>query len=177
MDYYVGEIRLFAGNYAPEGWAFCDGSLLTILGHEALYSLIGTRFGGDGSKTFALPNLAGRLPVGVGTPIAPLTQSYPLGTAGGSATVTLAENQLPPHSHHMMASREAADTTAPAGAVPADPSDSFNMYIAYQETAKMVAFPDNALGTAGQSGAHNNIMPCLAIRYIIATNGLYPTGN
>ncbi|WP_029010453.1 phage tail protein [Azospirillum halopraeferens] len=178
---YVGEIRLFAGNYAPQDWALCNGQLLTIQGNEALFSLIGTIYGGNGTTNFALPDLRGRLPIGVGAANGTVAQggtsAYSIGQTGGAVTVTLATANLPVHTHTLNASTAAATATSPQGTVLADPSDDFNCYFPYGSTVTNRVMADNALLPAGGNQAHSNVMPTLPLTYIIAVLGLYPDFN
>ncbi len=177
MDNYLGEIRIFAGNYAPEDWAFCNGQLLPISQYQALYSLIGTAFGGDGVSTFGVPNLQGALAIGQGQGTG-LT-NYPRASSGGVATVTLTSDNVPPHTHQMMAYTGPATSATPSGllyaAAPAGttaylPSTSANV------TRRLL--DSNALSWTGWSGgAHSNLMPSLCLSYIIALVGDYPTFN
>lgn len=175
VDSYVGEIRLFAGAVTPANWHDCDGSTLTIVGHEALYALLGTRYGGDGRTTFGLPNLLGRIPVGTGQFLN--GANYVLGAAGGASTVAITEAQMPNHEHALMASQNAATLVDPTGAMLADPSDDFNMYVPYASTQATAVMATDAVNNTGSGGAHDNTMPSTAIRYIISLLGLYPSQN
>ena len=161
---YLGEVRMFAGNFAPVGWALCDGSLLPIAQNEALYSLIGTIYGGDGVSTFALPDLRGR---------APLHKSgtYPIGSKGGVESVTLTSTQMAAHSHAAMASTAAGTASAPANGVWAT-SIYASFSTAQAPTATMSA---QAVTAVGGGQPHDNMMPFVVISYIICTAGLYPT--
>lgn len=176
MDNYLGEIRLFAGSYAPEGWALCNGQLLAIADNEALFSLIGVTYGGDGRTNFAVPNLQCRLPVGAGQ--APGLSNYALGQSGGTPAVALTADQMPAHTHGFNATSAAATTTQPGGAGFATASGDYGTYIADDEAALQRA---NAAGdflhSTGEGKAHSNIMPCLAFNYIIATTGIYPVSD
>ena len=176
-DQYVGEIRMFAGNYAPEGWAFCDGSTLPINGNEALYSLIGVTYGGDGQTNFKLPDLRGRLPVHKGQN-AQTGTTYAMGQQGGVEKVTLTSGQLPAHTHPV---------NAQAGAVPGSLKNPNNAFWATSSTGQYAAStstttvtPDTKLGNqaisaVGGGQAHDNMMPFLTVSFIIALNGLYPS--
>jgi len=176
MDNFLGEIRLFAGPYAPEGWMLCNGQLLTISGYEALFSLIGITYGGDGRTTFAVPNLQCRLPIGAGQ--GPGLSNYVLGQSGGTPAVTLTADQMPSHTHGFNATTADATTMQPGGAVFATASGDYGTYIADSEAGLQRA---NAAGdflhSSGEGMAHSNVMPCLAFNYIIATTGIYPVSD
>lgn len=179
-DQCLGEIRMFAGNNAPDGWAFCNGASLPIAQYANLYSLIGTTYGGDGVTTFNLPDLRGRLPIGVGT--ATTTTVYPLGKTLGTETVTLTEAQMPTHSHTLMASSADASTGSSSSsylAAPVDTDGGTTQDVHYLlPTASVVAtfsFNTNAVEGSGQNYQHNNVMPCFGINFIIALTGVYPS--
>jgi microcystin-dependent protein len=168
-DPYLSEIRMFGGNFAPVGWALCDGSVLNIAENNALYALLGTTYGGDGQTTFGLPDLRSRIPVHTGT-IPTTGTTYTQGQAGGSETVTLMTPQLPVHSHQAMAVAGTGNQTGPLGAVWA--ASASNLYTTAAPNAAMAA---NAVGAAGGSQPHENMMPSLAINFIICTQGIYPS--
>ncbi|CAA7619763.1 Microcystin dependent MdpB family protein [Candidatus Terasakiella magnetica] len=179
MDPYLGEIRLFAGNYAPEGWALCDGGTLPVTGYEALFALIGNIYGGVTGQTFALPDLRGRMVIGTSpTPVPssgpPATSAYALGAHGGTTDVALTPDQLPPHTHGFNATTAAATSLNPLGNLLADPVDTANTYVPYVSTAAMVALNGGAVAPSGNSIPHANMMPSMALTYIIATQGLFP---
>lgn len=163
---YVGEIRVFGGNFAPEGWALCDGRTLAISTNEALYALIGTSYGGDGQSTFALPDLRGRVPIHTGP-------GYTLGQVGGTETVTLTSQNLPVHSHTPSASAANATSADPTGRVWATNND----YRCYSNATPNTSFAPSAIGSAGGSEPHDNMMPFLTVSYIIALEGVYPNFN
>ncbi|GIO56673.1 MULTISPECIES: phage tail protein [Paenibacillus] len=168
-DQYVGEIRMFAGNYPPVGWAFCDGTTLPINGYEALYSLIGTTYGGDGQTNFKLPDLRGRLPVHMGKN--PQTQTtYNLGQQGGTEKVTLTEGQLPQHTHMLNAQSAPGTLSNPSNAFWA--KGSLKQYSTAEPDSAMNAA---AISSEGGGQPHNNMMPFLTVSFIIATEGLYPS--
>ncbi|GFN33781.1 phage tail protein [Paenibacillus xylaniclasticus] len=169
MEPYIGEIRMFAGNFAPSGWHICDGSILPISENEALFSLIGTTYGGDGQTTFALPDLRGRVPVGQGMNSATGT-TYTLGQKAGTETVTLTSNELPAHIHGVVAS-SAVTTSHPQGAVWGT-GDTVQYVAPSTSGAPMLA---SAVSVAGGGQPHDNMMPYLPIGYIIALEGIYPT--
>ena len=166
---YIGEIRMFAGSFAPRGWALCDGQLLAISQNDALFSLLGAIYGGDGRTTFGLPDMRGRIPVHTGT--GPGLSPRQLGARGGAEDVTLNVNQLPPHGHTMQASTGPADSGYPAGRVVAntDPLPIYNTLPA--DTA------ETETGATGGSQNHANMMPFLCINFIIALIGWYPSRN
>jgi microcystin-dependent protein len=166
---YIGEIRIFGGNFAPNGWAFCDGSLLSIPEHDALFSLIGTTYGGDGENTFALPDLRGRLPVHQGT--GPDGANYVIGQQGGAETVTLTADQAPEHSHTMVGSGDIGNQTSPVGHVLAR-SNTLDAYSNRPPNLQMRAASTTPVG-GGQP--HENMQPYLPISFIIALFGVYPT--
>lgn len=166
-DPYVGEIRLFAGNFAPLGWMLCAGQLLPISENETLFNLIGTTYGGDGQQTFALPDLRGRVPMHQGTFIG---TPYQMGEVSGTETVTLQHQHLPAHTHSLIASTAAASGATPAGAVLAATSVA-----SYDSGAATTAMAGTAIGTTGGAQPHDNMAPTLAINYIIAMSGIYPS--
>ena len=168
---FVAEIRIFAGNFAPRGWAFCNGQLLPISQNTALFSLIGTTYGGDGRTTTALPNLQGRTPMhpGRGPGLTPRN----LGQRAGSETVTLSEAQIPQHNHSLRATMVPASTHTPGNTTTLARSARGNSY-------KSGATADSVLDTgallpAGCSQLHNNLQPYLALNFIIALTGLFPS--
>lgn len=169
-DPFIGEVRLFAGNFAPLGWAFCQGQLMAISQNDALFALIGTTYGGDGQTTFALPNLSGRVPLHQGQG-AGLT-SRTIGELGGAEIVTLLTSQIPQHTHAMNASSAAATGTSPSGALLATTSVA-----SYDTAAGSTAMAASAVGNAGGSQPHQNMAPTLALNYIIALEGIFPSRN
>lgn len=166
---FIGEIRLFAGNFAPRGWAFCDGQLLPIAQNQALFSIIGTTYGGDGRTTFALPDLRGRAPIHAGS--GPGLTPRVLGARGGEEQVTLTESQLPQHTHSLMASTAKADTKTPTGEVLGGNTKN------YTAPPTNVDTDISSIGIAGEGQAHNNMQPYLTLNYIIALQGIYPSRN
>lgn len=161
---YVGEIRMFAGNFAPQGWAICNGQLLPIAGNETLFMLLGTTYGGDGENTFALPDLRGRIPVGSGS-------GYTLGQMDGTETVTLTTGQMPAHTHTAHSNSANGTVEQPANAFWA--GSGIRPYGSGAPSIAMGA----AITSAGGSLPHDNMMPFLTITFIIAMTGLYPTQN
>jgi microcystin-dependent protein len=168
-DPFIGEIRMFGFGFAPQGWAQCNGQLLPIADNAALFSLLGTTYGGDGQTTFALPDLRSRVPVGQGQ--GPGLSSYGQGQAGGTETVTLAAAQMPGHTHPVTASTSAADSGQPAGRTLA--RSAGHTYTARPGASTVM----NAamLGHTGGSQPHGNIQPYLAVNFCIATEGIFPS--
>ncbi|HEX5308819.1 MAG TPA: tail fiber protein [Solirubrobacteraceae bacterium] len=169
-DQYVGEIRLFGGNFAPEEWAPCDGRLLQISQYEVLFNLIGTIYGGDGQTTFAVPDLRGRLPLSTGQ--APGQSNYTLGQKGGTEAVTLAAAQYPAHSHHLRASTALGGEASPAGGLLGSCAGTY----LYHESAPTESLNQASIAPSrGGAQPHENRQPFLCVSYIIALNGLYPS--
>ena len=174
MDPYVGEIRIFAGNFAPKDWAICDGSLLQIRQNTALFSLLGTYYGGDGVTTFALPNLQGRVPVSSGQ--GPGLSNYELGQQGGSQTAHLDLTQMPAHTHSAMGNPNAGSVGSPEKAVWAGSGgrgrpSTYAAGVTPPNPTNMNGF---ALAPVGQNSPHNNMSPYLSLNYIIALVGVFP---
>lgn len=161
---YVGEIRMFAGNFAPAGWMFCEGQLLPISENETLFNLIGTTYGGDGQSTFALPDLRGRIPIHQGN-------GFILAETGGAEEITLTVNQIPAHSHPYLVSTASATQNSPAGAVPGN-STSLDLYI--EDTTALNLSP-SAAGPVGGSQPHTNFQPYLCVDFIISLFGIFPS--
>lgn len=166
---FAGEIRMFAGNFAPRGWAFCDGQLLSTSQNDALFSLLGTVYGGDGRTTFGLPDLRGRVPIHAGS--GPGLSPRRLGAKGGTENETLTTNELPSHSHPLQATANLGTSPNPAGAAPAK-SATMDGYIGADPS---VALSANAVTAVGGSRSHTNLMPFLCIHFIIALFGIYPS--
>ncbi|HEV8240825.1 MAG TPA: tail fiber protein [Thermoanaerobaculia bacterium] len=167
MDPFVAEIRIFPFNFAPKGWAWCDGQLLPLSQNTALFSLLGTTYGGNGKSNFALPDLQGRAPMHPGQ--GPGLSLHDLGETGGSETVSLLESEIPSHSHTLRAATSLGDNPNPAG-------NSLARYVnAYQSTLTgLVSMSDNALPPAGGDQPHNNLQPYLTFYFCIALQGVYP---
>jgi microcystin-dependent protein len=165
---FVGEIRIFAWNFAPAGWAMCDGQLMPISENEALFNLIGTTYGGDGQSTFALPDLRGRFAVHQGHGNG--TSSYTLGEQTGTETVTLTVQQLPAHSHAANAAIGGNDLS-PGGHLWSTDADGNTA--AYHDTSNAQMAP-GAIGPVGGSQPHDNMQPFLAITFIISLFGVFP---
>jgi microcystin-dependent protein len=173
MDPYVGEIRMFGGNYAPNGWFFCDGRTLLIAQYEVLYVLIGTTYGGDGQNTFSLPDLRSRIPVHMGTGLNNVP--YIMGQSAGSETTTLSPSNMPAHTHQLTAASSAATTTAPgATTVLADPG---NQVIYSNVRSAPVNMAPASVTPIGGNQPFNKHMPYLAINFIIAWTGIFPPRN
>lgn len=168
---FVGEIMVVPYNFSPNGWAFCDGSLLPISQHTALFSLIGTYYGGDGVTTFALPDLRGRTAIhaGQGNGLSP----YVIGQAGGVESVTLTINQIPAHTHQASGTSDLGASKSPAGNIWASQS----ILDLYSSSGPFVQMAVGALGTAGGSQPHDNMSPYLVLNYVIALQGIYPSMN
>jgi microcystin-dependent protein len=161
---YVGEIRMFGGNFAPAGWMFCEGQLLPISENETLFQLIGTTYGGDGQSTFALPDLRGRIPVHQGN-------GFILAETGGAEEITLTVQQIPSHTHPYLVSTATAAQSAPAGAMPGN-SASVDLYL--EDVTALNLSPQAALATGG-SQPHTNFQPYLCIDFIISLFGIFPS--
>lgn len=163
---FLAEVVMFAGDFAPRGWAECDGQILPINQNQALFSLLGTTYGGDGRTSFGLPDLRGRVP------IHPETRS--LGQKGGNENVVLAANQLAPHHHPVLASSDTATAGPLAGAVHAKPS---NLSKIYADPNNLQPMNDAGVGDAGGGQGHPNMQPFLPLIFIIAISGLFPSRN
>ena len=168
-DPYTGEIRMFAGNFPPSGWAFCDGSTMPIDQNEALFTLIGTTYGGDGQVTFNLPDLRGRVPVHQGQ--GPGLSNYVLGQTGGVESVTLTTQQIPQHTHALLATTSAGTQVNPGGNLLSN-SQGPQPYI--QESPDGNLNPA-AMSPSGGSQPHDNLQPFLAINFILSLFGFFPT--
>ncbi len=168
---FLGEIRMFGFNFTPQGWAPCNGQLLPINQYQALFSLLGTTYGGNGTTTFALPDMQSRVPVGQGQ--GPALSTYAEGQAGGAETVTLTATQMPGHTHPVKASSSAAGSDQPEGRVLA--RSASNIYIAKPDTSTVMNA--HMLGDAGGSLPHDNIQPYLAVNFCIALTGIFPARN
>lgn len=180
---YLSQIIMFGGNYAPKQYALCNGQLLPVQQYAALFSLLGTTYGGNGTANFALPNLQSALPIGFGQ--GPGLSSYGLGQVGGAPQMTLNQNQVPPHQHLMMASTSASATTSSAistTVLPGNPSNITNAFLyANTPTQGPPLIPQTlapgACSTIGSSQPHSNLMPSQCVSFCIALSGVYPTRN
>lgn len=171
MDPTLAQIIMFGGNFAPMSYAFCHGQLMSIAENTALFSLLGTTFGGDGQVTFAVPDLRGRVPVGTGQGNG--LSSFDLGQMGGTETFTLRTNNLPAHNHQLIAFSEAANDAAPAGNLIANTGTDLE----YTNVAPNAAMAASAISITGRGTPITNIQPYLAINFIIAVEGIYPSRN
>jgi microcystin-dependent protein len=167
-DPFVGEVRIFAGSFAPTGWAFCDGQLLPISQNTALFSLLGTAYGGDGLSTFALPDLRGRAPIHAGQ--GPGLTPHSRGEKGGLEVHQLDVAQMPAHTHTMGATAANGTTATPAGGVPARDPAATPQYAA----SANVDLSGTAINPTGGGEPHNNMQPFLCVNYIIALQGVFP---
>ncbi|MCB1573901.1 MAG: tail fiber protein [Dokdonella sp.] len=161
---YVGEIRLFGGNFAPAGWAFCAGQLLPISENETLFQLIGTTYGGDGQSTFGLPDLRGRVPIHTGS-------GFVLAETGGVEEVTLTSTQMPVHSHTCVATSSVASDANPGGNVLAQATT----FDAYQSTPGALAMAAQSVASVGGNQPHSNMQPFLCVSFIISLFGIFPS--
>ena len=168
---FLAEIRIFPFNFAPKGWASCDGQILPLSQNTALFSLLGTTYGGDGKSNFALPNMQGNAPMHPGQ--GPGLSLHDLGETGGSETVTLLQSEIPSHAHAFMASTTASTKPNPAGNALARVSGGATPY-ASPTGAPLVQFSDSALAPTGGSQPHNNMQPYLTLNFCIALQGVYP---
>lgn len=162
---YVGEIRMFSGNFAPAGWMFCDGQLLSISENETLFQLIGTIYGGDGQSTFALPDLRGRVPIHLGN-------SLIIGESGGAEEITLTLNQMPSHSHVPAANSGSGTSTSPVNNVWAAQPALLQYALTGSADINLAA---NTLSNTGGSQPHNNFQPYLCVDFIISLFGIFPS--
>ena len=181
-DGYLGEIRLFAGNFAPRGWHYCDGALLPLADNEALFSLLGTDYGGDGRSTFGLPDFRGRIPVGVGTGTG-LTERW-LGQKGGAETSSLGLDNLPTHTHAVLATDTEGNVQNPTDAIMAlsygQMQQGGSTYTGQnlnftKAPSTIVEMSSKTVGNEGGSTQHNNMQPFLGINYVICLQGQYPS--
>ena len=166
---YVGEIRMFAGNFAPAGWMFCEGQTLPIAENDVLFQLIGTTYGGDGQETFDLPNLQSRIPIHMGT--GPDGTTYQIGEAAGVEQVTLTVQQIPSHTHPLTATKSNGTQINPGGNVLAASTSSLQPYT--QDVAS-VPLNNQSITPAGGSQPHENTQPFLCINFIISLFGVFP---
>jgi microcystin-dependent protein len=176
MEVYIGEIRMFAGNFAPKGFALCNGQILAISQNTALFSILGTTYGGNGQTTFALPNLQGRVPMHAGN--GPGLSPRSLGETGGEETVTLITTQIPMHTHQLNAGSGQGDANTPENNyngvyIDQNTGSGYNTY----STTANVKMNATAIGITGGSQPHDNMPPFQCINYIIALEGIYPSRN
>ena len=161
---YVGEIRMFAGNFAPAGWMLCEGQLLPIVENDTLFNLIGTTYGGDGQNTFALPDLRGRIPIHQGS-------GFVLAESGGVEEVTLTVQQIPAHSHPLLASQDQANAVSPVGNVGATPLTA----LSYYNSPPFTPLSPLAVSAVGGSQPHTNFQPYLCVNFILSLFGIFPS--
>ena len=169
-DPYIGEIRIFAGSFAPAGWMFCSGQQLPISENEALFQLIGTTYGGDGEETFNLPNLQSRIPIhqGQGTGLS----SHMLAETGGAEEITLTTQQIPVHTHPLLPTTSVGNQIGPGGALPAQTAGGLQPYF---EAAPNAAMSPQSVGPVGGSQPHTNFQPYLCVNYILSLFGIFPS--
>ena len=166
---FIGEIRMFAGNFAPVGWSFCNGAIIPIDQNDALFNLIGTTYGGDGQTTFALPNLQSRVPIHVGP-------GFALGQSGGTETVTLTVSQIPAHSHVPTCNASQGTSTTPAfNANPPGGIWAFAANNPYTDGSPAASMDPAAVGSSGGSQPHDNMIPFLVINFILSLFGVFPS--
>jgi microcystin-dependent protein len=176
---FIAEIVMFAGNFAPRGWAFCQGQIMSISQNTALFSLLGTTYGGNGQTTFALPDLRGRVPVGTGQ--GPGLPAVNLGQMSGEPTHTLIITEMPAHNHTVATqanvSSAAGNSTNPSGNFPAVSTTRDNVYANASNATMNASAVQTTIGVAGGSQPHNNMQPYLGMNYIIAVEGIFPSRN
>lgn len=178
MDFFIGQITLFGGNFAPRGWALCNGQMLAISTNQALFAILGTIYGGNGTTNFALPNLQGRVPVHAGSGAG--LSVYTLGQAGGSEEVTLNTTQMPMHNHMLTGSASNGDSDAPANAYFAqtyDQNAGTNSLTYTASPSSQATMNPGVVTNAGGSQPHANLQPYLALNYIICLEGVFPARN
>lgn len=169
---FIGEIRMFAGNFAPRAWAFCDGQLLAVSQNDALFSLYGTIYGGDGRTTFGLPDMRGRIPLHQGH--GPGLSNRRLGSKGGRETETLTVNQIPSHTHTLNANARQDNVESPQGNVLCDPNPEGRLYDQVPQDSFAAS---SSIAATGGSRPHTNLMPTLCVNFIVALYGIYPSRN
>lgn len=175
---YIGEVRMFGGNFAPANWAFCNGQSMSIANNTALYTLIGTTYGGDGQTTFNLPNLQGRLAIGTGQ--GPGLSNYAIGQIGGSEQVTITAQTLPSHQHTLTASNNPTSSDSPSGNVTGKGTSSPQVANIYNTSTSPVAKGNmnaQSVSYSGSSQPHENLMPSQCVSFIIALYGIFPSQN
>ena len=165
---FIGEIRMFAGNFAPAGWAFCDGALISISQNDALFVVLGTTYGGDGEETFALPDLRGRFPLHQGN-------GFTLGEKGGTETVTLTVSQIPSHSHAVLCNDNSGTQTSPKNNTFARGGGGANFYVDPASLPANTTMNAAAMVPTGGSQPHDNMAPFLVVSFIISLFGIFPT--
>ena len=172
-DPFIGQIRMFAGSFAPVGWAFCDGSVLNVSANPALFSILGSIYGGDGRTTFGLPDLRGRVPVHEGSGLGLTARA--LGAKGGSETVTLTANQIPSHNHTVAAVSSNGNQGSPVGNLPG--AEAVANHDVWSDADADGTMKSTMIGNTGGSRSHTNLQPFQVVHYIIALVGTYPSRN
>ena len=176
MEEMIGIIKSFAGNFAPQGWAFCNGQLMPISQYAAVFSILGTTYGGDGQTTFALPDLRSRVPSGGGMGTAPGLTPMELGEAAGEANHTLLQTEIPMHNHvELVSSANATQSAATPGASIATPGTASGTTFGFNTSTPDTSLNQASIMSAGGSQAHNNMQPYLGVSYIICLEGVYPS--
>lgn len=170
---FIGQITMFAGNFAPRSWAFCNGQIISIAQNTALFSILGTTYGGNGQTTFALPDLRGRVPIHTGQ--GPGLSSRDLGQAGGTETHTLISTEMPAHNHALAATTTDGNSQTPAGTILA--RDTLGGTTGYSTAAPNTILSASSIGAAGGGQPHNNVPPFLCVNYIIGIEGIFPARN
>ncbi len=170
MEGTIGQILLFAASFAPRNWAYCQGQILSISSNTALFSILGTTYGGNGQTTFALPNLAGRTAVGVGTGAG--LSNVSLGEMAGTPSTTLTTATMPAHTHQLVAASNSGNAQIPTGALLATNTDN-----SYAATGPLVAMNNGSVGMTGSSAPFNNMQPYLGMNYVICLFGIFPSRN
>ncbi len=165
---FLAEVKIVGFNFAPRGWAFCDGQLLPINQNQSLYSLLGTTYGGDGRTSFALPDMRGRTPIHIGN-------GHKRGQKGGEETHTLASNEMPQHDHQLRASSTDGDAPIPTNFILARTANQ--LYANYTTQSDLVSLKSGSIPNVGGGQAHENMQPYLAVNFIIALQGLFPSRN
>jgi microcystin-dependent protein len=179
MEPFIGQIMMFGSNFAPRGWAFCNGQLLAISSNTALFSLLGTQYGGDGRTTFGLPDLRGRCAVGMGN--GPGLTPRQIGEVIGQEAVTLTPNEMPAHTHQLLANNTDGNTNDPANNTLAKESVTIERSApafpvnGYSSNAANVSMSTSSIGSSGGNAPHNNMQPSLAMNYVIALEGIFPS--
>ncbi len=167
---FLGEIKMVSFNFAPKGWALCNGQILPINQNQALFAILGTTYGGDGRTTFALPDLRGRTPISA-------SDAHPLGQVAGAEAVTLTKDQVAAHSHTLLASAAPASTNVPTGNVIAKKARFGVDLFAAPNPAKIVGMASTALAASGTATPHDNMQPYLTVNFVIALRGIFPSRN
>lgn len=172
MNPFLAMIMIFAGNFPPQGWAFCDGQLLSIAQNQALFSLLGTTYGGNGQTTFALPDLRGRVPIHMGQ--GPGLSNYLIGETAGTENITLTINNIPQHNHSLNATSEPGSSSDPTGAYL---GNTGALDREYNTSGTIVQMNSNAVGLKGGSQPFGIVQPFLTLNFVIALQGIYPSRN